>query len=466
MFKFIFILSLFIFPNITLADLPQNYKRLMDQYGFNESTFGFVIQNLSEKDISPIKHNIEKPFNTASLVKILTTYLAIKDLGPSFRWQSNFYHTGRINKEVLEGDLIFRGGADASFSIYYLEKMLIDLRSKGIKKIKGNLVLDYSFFGEMPLKKDFDDSPLRAYNVLPSAISLQSNTINFKIIVEKNKIKIKSDPNLDSLVIVNNLRLSNSKCGNWKSRMKFSVSKKDQKNIITFRGGFAKRCSKKEIDLAVMDKSQFFYEIFKTLWIKHGGIIEGGYRKEYNSIHNKVYLNHHSSKPLSELIRDTNKFSLNLMARNLLLTTIKGDKDSIKPNENMTNQFINNWFEKEGFLNEGLFVDNGAGLSRKTQININQLLQILQRIYNDPYMPEMIASLPIASIDGTLKNKMKATKISRYGHFKTGSLKNVVGIAGFFLNKNKDMNAFIFVMNDNDAKNAQPFIEDLINLSF
>ena len=65
MFKFIFILSLFIFPNITLADLPQNYKRLMDQYGFNESTFGFVIQNLSEKDISPIKHNIEKPFNTA-----------------------------------------------------------------------------------------------------------------------------------------------------------------------------------------------------------------------------------------------------------------------------------------------------------------------------------------------------------------------------------------------------------------
>ena len=105
-------------------------------------------------------------------------------------------------------------------------------------------------------------------------------------------------------------------------------------------------------------------------------------------------------------------------------------------------------------------------LLKSNQKEANQLLQILQRIYNDPYMPEMIASLPIASIDGTLKNKMKATKISRYGHFKTGSLKNVVGIAGFFLNKNKDMNAFIFVMNNNDAKNAQPFIEDLINLSF
>ena len=65
-----------------------------------------------------------------------------------------------------------------------------------------------------------------------------------------------------------------------------------------------------------------------------------------------------------------------------------------------------------------------------------------------------------------IKNKMKKTKFSRNGHFKTGSLKNVVGIAGFFLSDTKEMQSFIFIMNHEEAKNAQPFIEDLIDLTF
>ena len=133
-------------------------------------------------------------------------------------------------------------------------------------------------------------------------------------------------------------------------------------------------------------------------------------------------------------------------------------------NDNLN--ILHKWLEEKGLPHKELYIDNGAGLSRRIQISTNQLLMILQTIYNDPFMPEMIASFPIASIDGTLKNKMKTTKFSRNGHFKTGSLKNVVGIAGFFLSDAKEMKAFIFMMNHEDAKNAQPFIEDLIDLTF
>ena len=152
------------------------------------------------------------------------------------------------------------------------------------------------------------------------------------------------------------------------------------------------------------------------------------------------------------------------MARNLMLTVIT-EKNSVNSTEGLVNAFVDTWVEKEGLLFESLFVDNGAGLSRKTQISVDYLMQILQKIYNDPFMPEMIASFPIASIDGTLKNKMKTSKFTRKGHFKTGSLKDVVGIAGFYLNAKKDMNAFVFIMNNEEAKNAQPFIEDLIELT-
>ena len=467
MFKHIFnfIIILFFIPNIVFAELPNNFKKLIDQYGFEKSSYAFATQNLSNSNTPLIIYNGERLFNSASLVKIISTYIALKDLGPNYQWQSNFYHSGKIENGTLNGDLIFSGGADATFSIEDLEKMIRKIQSKGIKKINGDLILDYSFFGKMPTEKDFDENPLRAYNVLPSAITLQSNTINFKLSTQKNKIKINTDPNLDNLLVKEDLRISNGKCGNWKSRLKIVANKKNNKNSVEFSGGFSRRCNEKEIDLAILDQSHYFFEIFKDLWSKNGGFFDGSYRKQYIEGTFKELLCTHFSRPLSELIRDVNKYSLNLMARNLMLTVIK-EKNDVQPTEDMVNLYVHTWLKKLGLPYKGLYIDNGAGLSRNIQISINQLLLILQNIYNDPFMPEMIASFPIASIDGTLKNKMKTTSFSRNGHFKTGSLKNVVGIAGYFLNETKEMNSFVFIMNHEEAKNAQPFIEDLIDLTF
>tara|TARA_B100000035_G_scaffold286426_1_gene270710 strand:- start:2048 stop:3457 length:1410 start_codon:yes stop_codon:yes gene_type:complete len=467
MYKHIYnsIIILFLIPHIAFAELPKNFKKLIDQYRFEESSFAFAAQNLSDNNASPIIYNGEHLFNSASLVKIISTYISLKDLGPNYQWQSDFYYSGKVENEVLNGDLIFTGGGDATFSIEDLEKMIRRIQSKGIKKINGDLILDYSFFGKMPIEKDFDENPLRAYNVLPSAITVQSNTINFKLSTQKNKIKVIADPNLNNLFVSENLRISNGKCGNWKSRLRIIASENNNKNSVEFSGGFSRHCNEKEIDLAILDQSHYFFEIFKDLWNKNGGFFDGSYRKEYKEDLSKRHLCTHFSRPLSELIRDVNKYSLNLMARNLMLTVIKEKKD-VQPTEDMVNTYIQTWLKEKGLPHKGLYIDNGAGLSRKIQISVNQLLLILQNIYNDPFMPEMIASFPIASIDGTLKNKMKKTKFSRNGHFKTGSLKNVVGIAGFFLSDTKEMKAFVFMMNHKQAKNAQPFIEDLIDLTF
>ena len=101
---------------------------------------------------------------------------------------------------------------------------------------------------------------------------------------------------------------------------------------------------------------------------------------------NKKVISTHYSRPVSELIRDTNKFSLNLMARNLMLTVIR-EVSGIRPTEDMVNEYINRWLQREGLTFKNFFVDNGAGLSRNIKISSNQLLQTLQKIYNDPLMP-------------------------------------------------------------------------------
>ena len=126
MFKyiFIFIIVLFFIPNIALAELPNNFKKLIDQYRFEKSSYAFATQNLSDSDAPLIIYNGERLFNSASLVKIISTYIALKDLGPSYQWQSSFYHSGKVENGILNGDLIFKGGADATFSIEDLEKMI------------------------------------------------------------------------------------------------------------------------------------------------------------------------------------------------------------------------------------------------------------------------------------------------------------------------------------------------------
>lgn len=459
----IFSIGLFILFSTNLyADLPEKFKSLSQKYRFNEANYGFAIQNLSNKTKKPIIHNAEKSFNTASLVKIFTTYIALKDLGPSYKWRSEFLYTGKVDKDILKGDLIFRGTGDASFSIADLEKMIREVQRLGIKKITGNLVLDYSFFGVMPKDINFDDNPYRAYNVLPSPISVQSNTINFKFNIDKNIIEIISEPNLSQLTIINNLKKTNRSCANWKSSLGVD---KINSETVEFKGSFSDRCVGKEIDLALLDNSVYFHENFKDIWQRNGGLYSGIMKKNFEEPTNAIVISTHHSKPVSELIRDINKFSLNLMARNLMLTIIK-EVTGERPTEDMVNGYVNSWLSQKEMTFENFYVDNGAGLSRDIKISPNQLLQILQKIYNDPLMPEIIASFPIASIDGTLRDRMQSKKFKQKGHFKTGSLKDVVGIAGFFLNNDGDMHSFVFIMNGKNAKKAQPFIDDLIGLNY
>jgi D-alanyl-D-alanine carboxypeptidase/D-alanyl-D-alanine-endopeptidase (penicillin-binding protein 4) len=173
----------------------------------------------------------------------------------------------------------------------------------------------------------------------------------------------------------------------------------------------------------------------------------------------------HNSRPLSEIIRDVNKYSLNLMARNAMLTILAEDSDLLVL-ESSVNKYVNTWFEKNDLPHNSLFLQNGAGLSRNSVLTSEQLLLLMEKIYHDPLMPEMLSSFPISGVDGTLKRRMNYSTFRKSAHFKTGSMKNVNAIAGFLLDKNKEMKIFIFIMNDLTAKDSHRLQEALITQAF
>ena len=235
--------------------------------------------------------------------------------------------------------------------------------------------------------------------------------------------------------------------------------------MIIFQGHLSKKCSNKEIDLSVIDNGRYFYEVFKYLWVQNGGNFSGGYWVNNNERLEGKLIASHLSRPLGVLIRDMNKYSLNLMARNLMLTVIAEDLKK-QVTEDDVNHFVLDWLGNQGIANDNIFVENGAGLSRKTYINADTLLEIMDKIYEHPYMPEMLSSLSVLNEDGTLEKKMPFSKVKKNGHFKTGSLKNVSAIAGYFVDKDKNKKILIFLMIDKEANKSYKLQNELINLAF
>ena len=447
------------------AEMPQPYKTLISKYNFKKDSYSFVVKNLTNPQKKVIIYNGSKNFNPASLIKIITSFIALEKLGPNYKWRSDFYYTGELKGHILQGDIIFVGRGDASFSIDNLESLIREIQKKGIKKIEGNLILNKSYFGKIPDVIDFDDDPMRAYNVLPNAISIQSNTINFKFTPQDNSVKIDAKPNLKYLKIKNNLKVSEKNCVSWKQALDYQKANSIMDDTIIFQGYMSNKCSKKEIDLSVIDNSRYFYEAFKYLWVQNGGDFSGGYWVNDNERLEGELLSSHLSRPLGVLVRDMNKHSLNLMSRNLMLT-VMAENLKIKATEDDVNHFVLDWLGNHDIVTNNIFIENGAGLSRRTSINAESLLEIMDKIYEHPYMPEILSSFSILNEDGTLEKKMPLSKVKKNGHFKTGSLKNVSAIAGYLVDKEKDKKILIFLMNDKAANKSHNFQNDLINLAF
>ncbi|TXT36356.1 MAG: D-alanyl-D-alanine carboxypeptidase / D-alanyl-D-alanine-endopeptidase, partial [Comamonadaceae bacterium] len=103
---------------------------------------------------------------------------------------------------------------------------------------------------------------------------------------------------------------------------------------------------------------------------------------------------------------------------------------------------------------------NGSGLSRSTRISAMQLGQLLQTAYASPYMPELMSSLPLVGVDGTLKRSRAATGSA---HLKTGSLRDVTALAGYVHAVSGKRYVLVTMVNHPNAAAAKPALDALID---
>lgn len=425
------------------AELPAPVLRALQAEGLGADALSVYVQRV-DQPAPLLAHQADIALNPASTMKLVTTYAGLELLGPAYRWRTEIYHDGVLKQGVLTGNLILKGYGDPSMRVEDLWRMLSRLRQQGVQRIDGDLLLDSSYFASTNAgPAAFDGEPYRAYNATPAALVMDLKATGIQLqadaVTQQVLLRAEPDPNspgVTALTLTSQLKLVRSACGDWKTRLAYDVNvRSDASNAraveLVLRGDYALDCGEKWLDLSFFDEASHSYFLFRQLWQQLGGSFGGKLRVGLMP-ERAVKLLSNESVTLAEVVRDINKFSNNLMARQLLLT-LAAEQIATPGTEANGARAVQLWLRSKGLEFPELVIENGAGLSRVERISSKHLADLLLTAYASPVMPELMSSLPILAVDGTLRKRQKDSAAYGRAHLKTGSLSNVRSIAGYVL---------------------------------
>ncbi|GAC1304657.1 MAG: D-alanyl-D-alanine carboxypeptidase/D-alanyl-D-alanine-endopeptidase [Steroidobacteraceae bacterium] len=374
--------------------------------------------------------NAGTPRSPASTIKVVTTFAALDMLGPAYTWHTRALVRGRLKDGVLEGDLILQGGGDPYMTLERWWSFAHALRAKGLKAIHGDIVIDNTAFA-LPREDpgEFDGRPNRPYNVVPDALIVNFQSIEFRVRpdAEARRIDVIASPSPVNLTIENRLRVAGGGCGGAAGRVDFKVASAHWDRVV-FSGALSPHCAERSFTRVLLQPATYAFGTFLELWHQLDGEFSGKLRVEAAPVDAQPLLSF-DSLGLAEIVRLTNKFSSNLMARHLLLT-VGEERYGAPATPAKGAAAIAEWGRERGLDYQSMDIDNGSGLSRGTQISALQMAQTLSVALHSRYAPEFIASLPLAGIDGTLRSRFKMSPAGAV-RLKTGHIDGVSAVAGY-----------------------------------
>ncbi|HEY5682204.1 MAG TPA: D-alanyl-D-alanine carboxypeptidase/D-alanyl-D-alanine-endopeptidase [Sulfuricaulis sp.] len=415
--------------------LPAPVAAVLRDNGFPTRGFSLYVHEIGETNPA-LAISADVPRLPASTIKLLTTLAALEELGPAWRWKTEAYVTEPVRDGRLAGDLYIKGYGDPYLVIEHFWRFLRALRAEGLETIDGNLILDQGHFErEMGDPADFDNQPLRAYNVLPAALLVNFQAVNFRFIPEPRakRVLIVADPLPANVEVENRVALTDAPCRGWARALGLKLRHEADSTWVVFSGRYDADCGSHELFRVVSEPAPYILGLFRTLWTQLGGRFQGGVRERTVPAGASLYYTAWSP-PLGDIIRSVNKFSNNVMARQMLLTL--GAEQAGAPGTTEKGiQAVREWLKRRNLIFPELVLENGAGLSRTETITARHLAQVLLAGWHSPYMPEYISSLAVAAMDGTLRRRFSDAEFEGQMHLKTGSLRDVRSVGGYVLDR-------------------------------
>ena len=288
-------------------------------------------------------------------------------------------------------------------------------------------------------------------------------SVEFRVVPNENmhRVDIVATPAPVNLLIENHVGLAAGRCSAAAGRVDFEVASQRWDRVV-FSGALSPRCAERSISRVLLRPADYAYGTFVALWRELGGEVGGRLRVAPTPADARGFASF-DSLTLGEIVRLTNKYSSNLMARHLLLT-MGEDRFGLPATPGKGAAAMAEWSQERGFSLGDTDIDNGSGLSRTTHITALKMANVLCAAYHSRYAPEFMASLPLAGIDGTLRARMKNAPAGSV-RLKTGHLDGVSGVAGYVTTPAGKTFVLVSLVNDlrADSGAAEPVHAALVN---
>ena len=428
--------------NTHAENLPVSVTTALQQANIPLQHVGIIVWD-ADRDSPQISINPLHPFNPASTMKLLTSYAALSLLGPAYTWQTAVGYDGVLHDGILDGNLYLKGNGDPSLTTERFWLLLHQLRLGGLQRINGDLIIDQSHFQLAP-STVFDDKPYRAYNALPAATMIDYNSTTVYLKAENGIIQLHAEPLPPNTRLINQLSIDSSPCGEWRDAIHTEWLASTRQ--LTFSGAYSRACGEKTFAVSLGDASELVADLFTTLWPAEGGIFNGNWHTGMmpDNAHSILF---YDSPPLALAVYNLNKYSNNVMARDLFLSL----SQTTPATTETAAVAVRNWLAQQNLFFPELVIDNGAGLSRIARISPDSMSRLLRSAYRSPVFPELAAALPIVAVDGTMKKRDRNCAVAAHAHIKTGTLDNIKTMAGYVTMRNGHTAVIVFFIDDPHA---------------
>ncbi|WP_092014319.1 D-alanyl-D-alanine carboxypeptidase/D-alanyl-D-alanine endopeptidase [Marinobacter daqiaonensis] len=410
--------------------------------------------------------NADTQMSPGSIMKVLTTYAGLELLGPNHRWTTRFVTDGLLAGDTLKGDLYIEFGGDPKLTMERIWSALRDIRGMGVRTIDGDLVLDGHVFllpEGLPTFHDNGNNPYRPFLVEPSAVLTNFNLLHFQARSDERGVRSWVSPALPSVTVDN--RITATREGPCPSRNALSWTPAfDNQGRVTVRveGKLPRGCQASTY-LSMLPHDRYSAELILSLWQEMGGTVTGGWRHGITPPEGRLIATT-ISPDLVDMVRDINKWSSNVMARQLLLSLGASSRHPGDNDDRVSGiRAIYDWLEDKGVDTQGMVIDNGSGLSRHARLTARQVSQILTHAWQSPFGSDLMTSMPLTAMDGTMARRLRNLGMEGMGRIKTGLLQDVRSVAGFTRDANNTTWAVVGIVNHSPAWQGQSLLDKVLH---
>jgi serine-type D-Ala-D-Ala carboxypeptidase/endopeptidase (penicillin-binding protein 4) len=366
--------------------------------------------------------------NPASNAKLLTAAVALKRLGPDYRYTTSVH--GRVRDGVAL-DLILRGHGDPSLRTEDLAEMCRELVALGLRRVDGSILVDQGRFDEQYVPPAFDQQPDEwgAFRAPVSAVALERNTVTLNVVAAQARqpARVWFDPP-GGLLVSGRVETSDPGSG---QHVRWSLRAEGARLRATLDGQLAEGLPRLQVSRRMDDPRLMPGFALKALLESGGVAVHGDVALGGTGVRQPLVS--HRSAPLSVLVAELGKESDNFYAE-MLLKTLGAEASGKAASSRDGADVVTAWLREVGALDAGTVVVNGSGLFDANRTSPLALARALRAAYLDPAIrPEFLAQLAVGGADGTLRSRFRAYRGRRAIRAKTGTLAKVDALSGYVL---------------------------------